>query len=52
VANVPIFDLNVLATPHVAGSTDISMRGILAGVVENIRRLEAGQMPLNCIQPR
>lgn len=44
----PIFKLNVLATPHVAGSTDLSMQGIVAGVVENIRRLEAGRMPLNC----
>ncbi|MCB2146073.1 MAG: 2-hydroxyacid dehydrogenase [Deltaproteobacteria bacterium] len=44
----PIFALNVLATPHVAGSTDLSMQGIVAGVVENIRRLEAGRTPLNC----
>jgi len=46
----PIFELNVLATPHVAGSTDLSMQGIVAGVVENIRRLEAGLAPLNCAQ--
>jgi phosphoglycerate dehydrogenase-like enzyme len=44
----PIFRLNVVATPHIAGSTDLSMQGIVAGVVENIRRLEAGQVPLNC----
>jgi phosphoglycerate dehydrogenase-like enzyme len=48
----PIFSLNVMATPHVAGSTDLSMQGIVAGVVENIRRLEAGQRPLNCAQPQ
>ncbi len=47
----PIFKLNVLATPHVAGSTDLSMQGIVAGVADNIRRLEAGQMPLNCFRP-
>ena len=43
----PIFNLNVLATPHVAGSTDRSMQGIVAGVVENIQRLEAGLPPHN-----
>ena len=47
----PIFGLNVLATPHVGGSTDLSMQGIVAGVVENIRRLEAGLVPLNCAKP-
>lgn len=47
----PIFNLNVMATPHIAGSTDRSMQGIVAGVVENIRRLEAGQLPLNCSAP-
>jgi len=39
----PIFRYNVLATPHIAGSTDISTAGIVAGVTENIRRLEAGE---------
>jgi len=47
----PIFGYNVLATPHIGGSTDLSMQGIVKGVVENIRRLEAGQAPLNCAQP-
>jgi phosphoglycerate dehydrogenase-like enzyme len=44
----PIFKLNIMATPHIAGSTDLSMQGIVAGVVENIQRLEAGRIPLNC----
>lgn len=44
--NDPIFKYNVLATPHIAGSTDISVNGILKAVVENIRRLEKGQEPL------
>jgi phosphoglycerate dehydrogenase-like enzyme len=39
----PIFRYNVMATPHIAGSTDISTQGILEGVSENIRRLEAGE---------
>jgi phosphoglycerate dehydrogenase-like enzyme len=42
----PIFTHNVLATPHIAGSTDISMSGILAAVVENIQRLDRNQKPL------
>lgn len=41
--NDPIFRHNVLATPHIAGSTDISTAGIVEGVSENIRRLEKGQ---------
>lgn len=47
----PIFQLNVMATPHISGSTDLSMQGIVAGVVENILRIETGQTPLNCAQP-
>lgn len=43
----PIFRLNVLATPHIAGSTDVSMQGIVAGVAENITRVEQGLPPLN-----
>ncbi|MCG6879380.1 MAG: 2-hydroxyacid dehydrogenase [Deltaproteobacteria bacterium] len=43
----PILGENVLVTPHIAGSTDVSMRGIVAGVAENIRRIEQGKEPLN-----
>jgi len=42
----PVFAHNVLATPHVAGSTDASMRGIVSAVAENIRRIQAGREPL------
>ena len=42
----PIFSYNVLATPHIAGATDISIQGIVKAVAENIRRLEEGQEPL------
>ncbi len=42
----PIFNHNVLATPHVAGSTDVSMRGIVRVVAENLRRLDAGEAVL------
>lgn len=41
-----IFQYNVLATPHIGGVTDISIQGIVKVVIENIRRLEAGQEPL------
>lgn len=39
----PIFRYNVLATPHIAGSTDVSIGGIVKVVADNIRRLETGQ---------
>lgn len=47
----PIFSHNVLATPHIAGSTDLSMSGILSAVAENIRRLERNQKPLYLQHP-
>jgi len=43
----PLFSQNVIATPHVAGVTDLSYRGIAEAVAENIRRYEAGQPPLH-----
>jgi len=42
----PIFEYNVLATPHVAASTDVSMQGIVKAVAENIRRVEKNKQPL------
>jgi phosphoglycerate dehydrogenase-like enzyme len=42
----PIFQYNVLATPHIGGSTDISIRGIVTAVAENIRRVARNQAPL------
>jgi phosphoglycerate dehydrogenase-like enzyme len=44
--NDPIFSYNVFATPHIAGSTDVSMQGIVRVVAENIRRVEQKQEPL------
>ena len=35
-----------MATPHIAGSTDVSMRGIVKGVAENVRRVATGQLLL------
>jgi len=43
----PVFEQNVIATPHVAGATDISAAGILEGVSDNIRRLSAGEQILH-----
>jgi phosphoglycerate dehydrogenase-like enzyme len=45
--NDPVFSYNVLATPHIAGSTDVSMRGIVKAVAENIRRVENNHEPLH-----
>jgi hypothetical protein len=42
----PIFNYNVLATPHIAGSTDISMEGIVKVVAENIHRIDQNLEPL------
>jgi phosphoglycerate dehydrogenase-like enzyme len=41
----PIFQYNVMATPHIAGSTDQSMQGIVKAVAENIRRLAENKTP-------
>ena len=41
----PIFRYNVLATPHIAGSTDVSMRGIVNAVADNIGRIDRGETP-------
>jgi phosphoglycerate dehydrogenase-like enzyme len=47
----PIFSYNVLATPHIAGSTDVSMKGIVKVVAENIRRVDRDQEPLYSKSP-
>jgi phosphoglycerate dehydrogenase-like enzyme len=43
--NHPIFEYNVIATPHVAGVTDTSLTGIVMSMADNIRRFERGEMP-------
>jgi phosphoglycerate dehydrogenase-like enzyme len=42
----PIFRENVIATPHIAGVTDVSYEGIARAFAENIRRYGAGGTPL------
>jgi phosphoglycerate dehydrogenase-like enzyme len=44
--NDPIFKYNVLATPHIAGTTDVSTQGIVSVVAHNINRMEKGLKPL------
>lgn len=39
----PIFKLNVLTSPHVAGLSDRSVEGIMQGAAGNIQRLMAGE---------
>jgi len=40
---------DVLATPHIAGFTDSSYRGIARRVIENIHRLHDGRPLLDCV---
>jgi phosphoglycerate dehydrogenase-like enzyme len=42
----PIFRHNVFTTPHIGGSTDVSIAGIVQVVADNIRRVERNQEPL------
>ena len=43
----PVFRYNVMATPHIGGSTDNAMKGIVAEVAANIRRVADNQEPLH-----
>lgn len=43
----PIFRYNVFTTPHIGGSTDVSITGIVQVVAENIRRVERNEEPLH-----
>jgi len=38
-----------LATPHIAGVSDVSYQGIVAKVAENIMRVMDGKLPLHCV---
>jgi len=40
---------DVIATAHIAGVTDVSYRGIAQALADNIRRMEAGQPLMNCV---
>tara|TARA_B100000674_G_scaffold451356_1_gene422063 strand:- start:13489 stop:14463 length:975 start_codon:yes stop_codon:yes gene_type:complete len=44
----PIMNYNVIATPHIGGATDRSLRGIGGSVAANIKLVKMGTTPLNC----
>ncbi len=48
----PVFSHNVMATPHIAGSTDNAMQGIVAQVAANIRRVAENKEPLHQFDPQ
>lgn len=47
--NDPIFQENVLATPHIGGNTDASYIGVTSAIAENVKRFEAGERPLHVV---
>jgi len=50
--NDPILSENVIATPHVGGSTESSLRGIGEAVAANIERIRLGNEPLCWVNPQ
>jgi len=42
----PLFKQNVVATPHIAGVTDLSYKGMARVIAENIQRYARGETPL------
>lgn len=47
--NDPVFRYNVIATPHIAGVTDLSYDDIARGLAANVNRLRRGLPPLHCV---
>ena len=47
--NDPLFQQNVIATPHIAGVTDLSYNDIARGLAANVNRVRAGLPPINCV---
>jgi phosphoglycerate dehydrogenase-like enzyme len=51
-ATAPFHELpNVLMTPHVSGWTDGTLKARARLIAENIRRVAAGEVPLNLVSP-
>lgn len=48
----PILRENVIATPHVGGTTESSLRGIGEAVAANIERIRHGDEPLCWVNPK
>lgn len=47
----PLLAENVIATPHVAGVTHRSFRGIGEAVAANVERVRRGELPVDCANP-
>ena len=45
----PLWQYNVIGTPHIGGATDLSYNGIAARVAENIERIKCGELPQHCV---
>jgi len=45
----PLFSLQVVATPHIGGATDLSLREIAGAVAANVDRLRRGEALRNCV---
>jgi phosphoglycerate dehydrogenase-like enzyme len=45
----PLFSLNVVATPHIGGATELSLQQITRKVAGNIDRLRRGEVLRNCV---
>jgi phosphoglycerate dehydrogenase-like enzyme len=45
----PLFSLDVVATPHIGGATELSLQEITREVAGNIDRLRRGEVPRNCV---
>ena len=48
----PILKKNVIATPHIGGTTESSLRGIGEAVAANIERIRIGKEPLCWVNPQ
>ncbi len=47
--NDEIFSYNVIATPHIGGITDVSVKRVGEFVFDNIKRFAKGETPLSCV---
>ncbi len=45
----PVFRYNVIATPHIAGVTDLSYDDIARSLAANVNRLRKGLPPIHCV---
>lgn len=50
--NDPLLKENVIATPHIGGTTERSLRGIGQAVAANVERIRRGELPLCCVNPQ